>query len=216
MRPQIIAFTIILFLFGPMAQSLVAQTFTAVTDVEPLKKKLKETSEATKSIECEFTQVKKMSILQEDAISKGKFYYQESNKVRWEIITPESYIVIINGFKMMVKDKSKVKTYDTKTHKMFGKINEIMMATIKGSFGEDDSEYKEEYFESKDFYMLKLIPMEKGSQKYLSSIEMYFDKKKYDVLKIKMNEPGGDNTELSFFNKTLNGPIDAKVFELSK
>jgi glycine C-acetyltransferase len=72
-----------------------------------------------------------MSILREDAISKGKFYYQESNKVRWEIITPESYVVVINGFKMSVKDKSKVKTYDTKTHKMFGKINEIMMATIK-------------------------------------------------------------------------------------
>lgn len=193
-----------------------SQSYTAVKDVDGLKKKLKATSESIHSIQAEFTQTKKMSILEQEVISKGKFFYQESDKIRWEITSPDPYIVVINGYKMTIKNKSKTKTYDTKAHKMFGRINETMMVTIKGSFGEENSDYKEEYLESKDFYLLKLTPLENENKKFLSNIEIYFDKKNYDVSSLKMVEKEGDYTEIKFFNKTLNSNIDASTFQLSK
>jgi len=205
-----------MYLMVTTVLNLGAQTYTVVKDVESLKKKLKATSESIHTIQAEFTQTKKMSILQDEVVSKGKFYFQEKDQIRWEIITPDPYIVVINGYKMTVQNKSKTKTYDTKAHKMFGRINETMMATIKGSFGEQNSGYKEEYMESKDFYQLKLTPTENEGKKFLSVIEIYFDKTTYDVSSLKMVEKEGDFTEIKFFNKVLNGTIPASTFQLSK
>lgn len=196
----------------PVSQSLFAQEYIAVKDIEQVKKKLKATSATIKSIAADFTQEKHLSILQEPTVSNGKFYYKAENKVRWQIITPEPYMVIINGTDMTVVENSKNKKYDTRTNKMYGKIYEVMMGSIKGTLGDDTKKYRQEYFESSTHIMMKLFPLEKMAKKYLEQIQVLFDKKDYDVSSIKMMEPGDDFTEIRFFNKILNGQLDDGLF----
>lgn len=203
---------LLISVFYTLSVMVNAQEFTPVKDVEAVKKKLKATSASIHSIAAEFVQEKHLSILETPAVSNGKFYYRAENKVRWEIVTPEPYLVIINGSEMTVVENSKTKKYDTRTNKMYGKINEVMMGSIKGTLGDDTRKYRQEYFESSTHILMKLFPLEKMAKKYLEEIHVFFDKKDYDVSSIQMLEPGGDYTEIRFFNKKLNSELSDKLF----
>jgi outer membrane lipoprotein carrier protein len=193
---------------------LSAQNFTPVKDVTALKKKLQETSASIKTIACDFTQEKFLSVLEAPVVSNGKFYYQAEDKVRWEIITPDPYLVIINGAKITIRDQSKTRSYDTRTNRMFARINEVMMASVKGSLGNQADKYEEHYLESSSAYKLRLIPKDKSAKKYLSEINVFFDKTSYDVTGLSMLEPNGDHTDMHFLHKSLNATLPVGVFEV--
>lgn len=188
------------------------QTYTAVSDVAAFQKKLKESSAQTTSIQTEFTQEKHVNILEKPVTSKGEFYYKKDNKIRWEILSPDPFLVVVNGTKVSVKSNSKVKTFDASSSKMFAQMNEIMSASVKGTILDDTDKYTAEYLESTGQYQLKLIPKEKKLKQHLSEIQIYFTKTHMDVAAIKLVEPNGDYTYITFYNKTLNGTIDDSKF----
>ncbi len=56
-------------------------------------------------------------------------------------------------------------------------------------------------------YLLDLVPKKKELKVYFSKINIYIEKKDYSVHKMDMQEPGGDNTIITFINKQYNLPI---------
>jgi outer membrane lipoprotein-sorting protein len=209
MKKQL-AFSLI-WLLLPVAQ-LLAQEYIPVKDLEHLKKKLKVISLTINSITADFVQEKHLSVLLVPAVSSGKFYYSAENMVRWEVTTPDPYLVIINGAFLTVVENAKTKRFDTKTNKMYGKINELMIGSIKGTLGDDNKKYGQAYFESSSHFQMKLFPLEKMAKKYLEEIQIFFEKTDYHVSTIKMIEPGGDFTIIHFFNKSINGQLNEGLF----
>ena len=49
---------------------------------------------------------------------------------------------------------------------------------------------------------------------FLSTIVLVLDKKDYTASRIEMNETSGDNTILTFTNKTLNTPLADTLFAI--
>lgn len=187
--------------------------FKPVKDTIALKAKIDNMSKITNSIESDFTQVKDLSMLSEKITSKGHFYFQKKNNLRWEYTTPYKYIIVINQDKIFIKDENKLKKYDMNSNKVFKEINDIMISCVNGDILKSNK-FKISFFENDTYYKLELIPTMKGMKESLKKINMYFDKSVTSVVKLDMLEPSDDITTLDFSNKKLNGPIASEKFLL--
>lgn len=197
-----------------LAFSASAQTpFKAVKDTLSLKSKISNMSNQTNSIESDFIQLKNLSMLSEKITSKGHFWFQKQNNLRWEYSEPYKYTIVINKDKILIKDENKVKKYDMNSNKVFKEINDIMISCINGDIL-NSNKFKIQYFENDKTYKLELIPGNKAMKESLKKINMYFDKNVTSVIKLDMIEPGGDITTIDFNNKKLNAAISSEIFML--
>lgn len=192
---------------------LAQSAFKPVKDTVALKAKIDNMSKVTNSIESDFTQVKDLSMLSEKITSKGHFYFQKKNNLRWEYTTPYKYIIVINQDKIFIKDENKLKKYDMNSNKVFKEINDVMISCVNGDILKSNK-FKISFFENDTYYKLELIPTMKGMKESLKKINMYFDKSVTSVVKLDMLEPSDDITTLDFSNKKLNAPISVEKFIL--
>ena len=205
---------IILIAFVICSSLVSAQSaFKPVKDTVALKAKIDNMSKVTNSIESDFTQVKDLSMLSEKITSKGHFYFQKKNNLRWEYTTPYKYIIVINQDKIFIKDENKLKKYDMNSNKVFKEINDIMISCVNGDILKSNK-FKISFFENDTYYKLELIPTMKGMKESLKKINMYFDKSVTSVVKLDMLEPSDDITTLDFSNKKINAPIAVEKFTL--
>lgn len=202
---------LIVFLF--ISSLSFGQKFGAVKDTVALKNSIDKMSNEIKSIESDFTQVKKLSMLSENITSTGHFYFQKENLLRWEYFKPYSYIIVINQSKITIKDDNKTKKYDMNSNKVFKEINDVMMACVNGDILHS-GKFKIKYAEGDVEYQLQLHPKAKAMQGSIKEIFIYFDKKVSSVTRIEIVEPSDDSTSIEFTNKKNNQSISADKFIL--
>jgi hypothetical protein len=78
----------------------------------------------------------------------------------------------------------------------------------------DSKDFKTNVFENEKEYLLEMRPSSKTLQEFFETILLSVDKSDYSVKSIRMNEPAGDTTTISFTNKKLNEPVSDAVFAL--
>ncbi|MDF2436150.1 MAG: hypothetical protein K0Q95_526 [Bacteroidota bacterium] len=205
---------IFLFLFTLIIGNSFAQApkgFTAMKDTTAFKSKMEAQSKLTTTMESDFTQEKYLSVMSENIISKGHFCFKKTNMLRWEYLTPYTYMIVINKDKMFIKDNGKVNKYDINSNKMFKSINEMMVATVQGNLL-NSKDYKPKFYESDKFYLIELTPVQKATKDFLKNILLYINKNDYAVEKVKMTEPSDDYTSIDFSNRKTNQPIADEKF----
>lgn len=207
----ILAMISLVFFFGGNAQS----DFTKLKDILSFKSGLKEKSESTNTIESNFIQEKNLSILSKAINSKGYFCYKKENKVRWEYTEPYSYLVIIQGTKLFIKDKNNKKQYDTESNKMFKELNNFLIGCINGDILNKTGDYQIEYLENNAQYYIKLVPNDKKMKEMINEIHIYFNKKDFSINRLKIVEQGEDFTNIEFVNKKLNSSIADEKFNFN-
>jgi len=204
-------FIALFFIASTLLYAQVPQGFKPVKDTISFKLKMQEQSKLIQTMESDFTQEKYLSVMSEKIISKGHFLFKKQNMLRWEYNQPYNYTIAINKDKMFIKDKGKVSKYDINSNKMFKSINEMMVSTVDGTLL-NNKDYKTSYYENEKFYLLELIPIQKGAKDFLKAIHLYIDKTDYSVLKVKMIEPGDDYTLIEFANRKTNQAIADEKF----
>ena len=229
-----VLFIILLFAVGMTAQ---AQKF-ALIDMEYILKNIpayeranEQLSQATKqwqgevevlakeaqtmqSIESDFTQVKYLDILDEKVASKGKFYYQKSGKIRMEYAQPVNYLIVINDSRLKIVSDGKKSVMSLTTNKMMNQMQDMLTACMIGDLSKISSDYKLEYFENDSYYIVKIKPINKAIQAYISEIEIYLDKKDMSVYKLRLSETATNYTEYEFYNKRFNALKDETKFSI--
>lgn len=203
--------TIILFSCIAFAQN---NSFKEVSNLDKTMDDLKKLTENSKSIQSPFIQEKHLSFLTEDIISKGSFYFQSPNKLRWEYSEPFNYIIVFNDKNILIKDGDKLSSFDTESNKMFSEINNMMIGTIQGSLFTDSDRFNVKYFENSNQYLLELDPKLSEMKSMITLIKIYVDKKNISVSKIQMIESSGDYTSIKFTDRKLNQDIDVEIFKL--
>ncbi|HRH01855.1 MAG TPA: outer membrane lipoprotein carrier protein LolA [Bacteroidia bacterium] len=206
---------LLLILVLVVSSAVTAQNkdFKTMKDTAVFKQKLLEKSKATNSIESNFTQEKNLSMLSEKIISKGHFYFKKTNLLRWEYLSPTSYLIVINKDKIFIKDGKKVSKYDTNSNKLFKGINDMMLNSVQGNVL-NHTDFKINYFENDTYYLVEMTPRAKEMKSYIKTISMYFDKTDYTVSKIKTVELSDDYTSIEFSNKKLNQAIADSQFSV--
>ncbi len=113
--------------------------YQSLDDISDFRQKMIETSENTQSISSDFIQLKHLSFLEEDVQSKGKFFFQKENKLRWEYTEPFYYLILFNNDSILIRDDSRTNIYDAASRRMFREINNIMLSMVNGTILESEN-----------------------------------------------------------------------------
>jgi outer membrane lipoprotein-sorting protein len=187
--------------------------YKPVADLATFKKTFTSESARVMTITSDFTQEKILSALTEKITSTGKFWFKRNNRVRIEYIKPFSYLMIMNADKIHVRDNQKENTINVKSNKVFQQVNRIMIDCVQGTILES-KDFSTKVFENEKVYLLEMTPASKNLRDFFQTILLKVDKRDYSVNAIEMNEPGGDQTIISFHNKKLNEQVGDAVFAL--
>ena len=187
--------------------------FQSIRDQQKFREDFKKQSALIKSISSNFTQEKVLTALTEKMTSSGTFQFKRDNRVRLEYIKPFSYLMIMNGDKMLVRDDQKENRMNMKNNKMFQQINKMMIDCIQGSVLES-KEFATRIFENDKLYLLEMTPVSKSIKGFFETIVLKVSKSDYSLESMQMNEPGGDYTLMIFTDKKINANVPDQVFNL--
>ncbi|HSZ33265.1 MAG TPA: outer membrane lipoprotein carrier protein LolA [Puia sp.] len=187
--------------------------YTLLSNAETFKKSFTQATAFTESIQSNFKQEKSLSMLSEDIHSTGKFWYRKNDKIRMEYIQPYSYIMILNGGKIFIKEGQKENKISANSNKVFQQVNRILIDCVGGSML-DNPDFRSRIFESSGAFLVELIPLAKNLKELYKNINILIDKKDFTATEIAMFELSGDKTVIHFQNKVLNAKISDSVFNI--
>jgi outer membrane lipoprotein-sorting protein len=187
--------------------------YKPVADVAVFKKELATQSVKINTIASNFTQEKILTALTEKIVSTGTFKFKRSNKVRLQYTKPFTYLMIMSGDKMKVKDDQKETQVNIRSNKLFQQINRIMIDCIQGTIL-DSKDFSTRVFQNEKGFLLEMTPATKSLKEFFSNIVLKIERVDYSVSSIEMNEPSGDQTIMTFTDKKINVPIEDAVFAL--
>lgn len=187
--------------------------YKAVVDLEQFKKQYSTEAAKIQSIVSDFTQEKHLTALTEKITSSGKFHYKRTGKVRIEYVKPFTYLMVMNGYKMKVKDSEKENTVQLNSNKLFQQVNRIMTDCVQGTIM-DSKDFTSKVFENDKTYLLEMTPVSKTLKSLFSTITLIVEKGDFSAKSIVMNEPSGNKTIITFTNKKLNQEVSEALFNI--
>ena len=187
--------------------------FTAQAQNEAqIKQQINQTAAALKTMQCDFVQTKQLKLLNDRLVSKGKMCYQKSDKLRWEYTSPTSYVFILNGDKVLLKNNNRNDVIDVKQNKLFREIARIMMSSVVGNCLSDEKNFKTSIASTPTEWVATMLPLKKDMKQMFQKIILHFSKQKSMVSSVELIEKNGDQTLIELKNIRQNESISASVF----
>ena len=197
------------------ALSAMGQTKLTSEQEKQVLAKMDQSSNALRSLQCDFVQSKRMKILSKEMQSKGILYFKKPDKIRWQYTKPYDYTFIMNGDKVQLKSAKSTKNIDIQGNKIFRQISTIILNTVTGGGIKNSSDFNVELYKSGDVYFAKMLPKKKEVKQVYSSIEVYFNSALTMVETIKMIEKSGEYTTVKLVAPKLNVTINESVFKVN-
>lgn len=202
---------IMFFLIPFLSIQLVAQNVLTSSEIDILKNEVKKTATQTRTIKSDFKQYKHLSFLSNDIITYGKLAFKAPNLVKWEYIKPYKYSVVFKDNSLLINDDGKKSNVNISSGELFLKMNELIVKSISGDMF-DENEFDILYYKTEKSYLVKFITKNTNFKKFISSFELVFLFKSYEVKQVTMFEPSGDYTKIVFKNRIVNYPIKDELF----
>ena len=177
-----------------------------------VRQKINQAASALKTMQCDFVQTKHLKLMNNDMVAKGKMYYQQSDKLRWEYITPYSYTFILNGDRVLLKNRNRNDVIDVNRNKLFREIARIMMNSVTGGCLADDKDFKTTLSASGSEWTATMTPLRKDMRQMFQKITLHLDKQKWTVTRVELTEKNGDRTSIELKNIVKNETIETKMF----
>ncbi len=187
------------------------ETKMTASEISSFKQLVQNQSKSISSIQTDFTQKKSMAFLENDVISKGRMLLNAEGNLKWQYTEPNKYSIIFKNDRIYINDNGN-KTTPNVDQRLFKKISGLISSSIKGDVF-NDAEFTYEYFKKGTDVLVKMTSKDKALAKYIQKIELTFPKNEALVSHVKLIEPSGDFTVISFTNRKLNAAIDKKEFE---
>lgn len=166
------------------------------------------------SLQCDFVQVKQLSLLQTALTSKGKMYYRGGDRLRWEYTSPYTYTFVLNGDRVMLKSSEKTDVVSVRSSRMFQEIARIMLNSVTGRCLADESDFKVTMYEADGQWEARLVPQQKEMAALFSEVRLHINPKLRMVTVVELKEQSGDTTRIEMKNVRKNGTIDDAVFSV--
>jgi outer membrane lipoprotein-sorting protein len=169
-----------------------------------------------KSIKAPFKQVRELWIFNDKLVSSGICYFQQPDKLRWEIKEPFSSLLIYNqeqvakfNYKNGQWEKLKLGTED-----VMKLVMKEIIYWMKGNF-QRGKEFYDVKIQQKENYTFLLTPKFEEMKQTIRKIELTLDKKTKHVLDVKIFEPSQDSITITFYNEENDLTFPEKIFSTS-
>jgi outer membrane lipoprotein-sorting protein len=177
--------------------------FTPVTDIESFRQRLAAENKRFTTIECDFTQYKHLTIMDEPLVSSGRFFFQQDDKVRLDYAQPSPYLIEIDGQKVSITADGKSNVYDMSAYRMITMMKSMLTACLRGDFSGAGRDYQMTVSEDGSAYQVEIEPRNRNVRRYIQKIDIVFDKKDMSLNQLVIREPSGDYTQHVFSNKKI-------------
>lgn len=184
-------------------------------DEAKVKQQINAVASKMKTMQCDFVQTKYLKMLNDKMVSRGKMYYQQSDKLRWEYTYPYTYTFVLNGSRVLISKGKRNDVINVNQSKFFKEIARIMMNSVVGKCLTDSKDFKVSLSGFSAEYVATLYPQQKQMKQIFQKIILYFNKQKSTVFKVEIIEKKGDKTIIELKNVKNNVPINAKVFGIN-
>lgn len=189
-----------------------SQTPMSEVEKKAFVSKTSEESKAIKTLQSDFSQVKKMDFLDNDITTYGKMTLKSPNLLSWKYTKPYQYSIVFKENKIFINDQGKKSSVDAKS-KTFEKINKLIVGSASGKMF-DDPEFVVRYFKTGTSNIARFIPKSQQLLKYIKQVELVFPKNQSTVSQVNMLEASGDTTTINFKNTKVNAPVSNADFSL--
>ena len=180
-----------------------------------VKQQINAVASKMKTMQCDFVQTKYLKMLNDKMVSRGKMYYQQSNKLRWEYTYPYTYTFVLNGSRVLISKGKRNDVINVNQSKFFKEIARIMMNSVVGKCLTDSKDFKVSLTGASAEYVATLYPQQKQMKQMSQKIILHFNKQNSTVSKVELIEKKGDRTIIELKNVKSNAPINAKVFGIN-
>lgn len=166
------------------------------------------------SLQCDFVQVKQLSLLKTAMTSRGKMYYKGGKLLRWEYTAPYTYTFVLNGDRVMLKSSEKTDVVSVRSSKMFQQIARIMLNSVTGRCLSDETDFRVSMYDNGTAWEARLVPQQKELAQLFDEVRLHIDPKQRMVTVVELLEKSGDTTRIEMKNVTKNAEIDETVFSV--
>lgn len=180
-----------------------------------VKQQINAVASKMKTMQCDFVQTKYLKMLNDKMVSRGKMFYQQSNKLRWEYTYPYTYTFVLNGSRVLISKGKRNDVINVNQSKFFKEIARIMMNSVVGKCLTDSKDFKVSLTGASAEYVATLYPQQKQMKQMFQKIILHFNKQNSTVSKVELIEKKGDRTIIELKNVKSNAPINAKVFGIN-
>jgi len=157
----------------------------------------------------DFAQRKRLSLFRDEVRSTGRLQFRRPSKLRWEYLTPDPSVVILDGQKVTIKAPGqKPTTYDLARQPGLRALLERLLAAL----GPASLQAATQDFDLKVTGPATLLLVPRGDlARHLVSMEMRFDAT-WQVAGFALREKNGDLTDVAFSGLRRNVKIDDAAF----
>lgn len=195
---------VILLLLGFTLTGWTQQGMKKIDPVGEFNGRLAQAATKIRSIESDFVQVKYLDVFSEKITSKGKFYFKREDMICLEYTHPMDYLMVINGQKLKIVSDGRSNVVNLGTNQLMAGMKGMLAGCMVGDLTRLSVDYQLEYFEDAGHYLVKVRPLNKNVQAYLTEIDIRFEKKDMSVKSLRLVESGKDYTEYEFTDRKYN------------
>ena len=172
-------------------------------------KRLKEVQAKTKDFSADIHQEKKLSLLKDKIVSRGRIRFKKPDKVSIEFFHPESSQMVFDGKTALLyyKEEKLAERYSLRSNP----IAERYLLFSKDPFQEKLAEWK--ILEDREsFLVMEIIP--KVKDPLFVKTRLRVSKKDWMLIGMDMVEKNGDTTSIRYSNMKVNTGLTESDFEI--
>jgi outer membrane lipoprotein-sorting protein len=187
-----------------------AQDWAPVPLTDARVKTLRDGLAAMRSIQGDMTQTKTFSFMIKPLVSTGYFRYATGDRMRWEFVKPSAYCILIDGQKVRLKENGAEKDLRS-VDRVMRQVKEVIIGCINGSIIADPA-YKAEAWVKGQELRITMQPKDRRMRELIAGIEIIFGPTAKDLRSVRLTDPSGDATLVTFQSIRINESIADRTF----
>ena len=199
-----------------ICQNSTYKPVTIQADIDAFKAALTRETAKMSDMKADFTQTNKFTFLNEEVITTGTLYFASGKRLRWEYVTSNSFVFILNGAKVWMINQGGTTEMDVNANKTFKELSELMLFGIGGTSLFENRNFDFSFRTSGKQWEVALTPKTKEMKGLYSRIELTFSASSYQMESMRMIDNYRDETLIELSNLMINTCLSDALFEGKK
>ncbi|WP_037321752.1 outer membrane lipoprotein carrier protein LolA [Salegentibacter sp. Hel_I_6] len=200
----------ILLLF--LSLNLVAQEELSKEEISQFQEEMLQKANELETLEADFIQTKKIEMITDESISRGKLFYQNPEKLKWEYKEPQDYKILFIEGELHINDSGDKSVRNTSSNKLFDKIAKLITGSVNGKLLLDNDNFDITYSRENKLISAIIIPKDDNLKAMFAEIHLFFNDQNI-IKQVDLMEESGDATIIEFSSIKINERIADSVFE---
>ncbi|TDN89426.1 outer membrane lipoprotein carrier protein [Salegentibacter sp. 24] len=195
-----------------LSLNLAAQKKLSKEEVLKFQEEMITSTNNLETLETDFIQIKQIEMMKEESVSRGKLYYQNPEKLKWEYTEPLEYIILYLEGDLHINDSGDKIVRNTSSNKLFDKIAKLITGSVNGKLLQNNQDFEISYTQENNLISALIVPKDKSLKAIFSEIYLLYNESNI-VEKVSLKEESGDATIIEFSNIKINQNIPDTIFK---